>query len=162
MAKPRSPLTKNDVERYRRFSTGESRTAHAYLAFLGLSGQETFGLVRKLETGLPFSAFERLRRTLGVTAGEFASVIGIPERTLARRRNLGRLTPGESDRLVRVSRVFARTIDLYDGDATRARGWLTSALIALEGRRPFDLLATEVGARDVETILGRLEHGVFS
>jgi putative toxin-antitoxin system antitoxin component (TIGR02293 family) len=58
--------------------------------------------------------------------------------------------------------VFARTVDLYDGDATRALGWLTSALIALEGRRPFDLLATEVGARDVETILGRLEHGVFS
>lgn len=162
MAKPRLPGHESDAERYRRFSVGDSRAAHPYLAFLGLRGQETEGLVQKLEAGLPFPAFERLQRTLGVTSGELAAVVGIPVRTLARRRTQGRLTPGESDRLVRVSRVFARGVDLYDGDAGRAVEWLKSPILALGGKRPFDLLVTEVGARDVETILGRLEHGVFS
>lgn len=162
MAKRRTPPAESDVARYRRFSVGESRATHPYLAFLGLAGEETQGLVSRLESGLPLAAFERLRQNLGVTAGELSSVVGIPPRTFARRKARGRLTRDESDRLVRISRVFARAVDLYDGDAGRAAAWLKAPIVALGGRHPFDLLATEVGARDVETILGRLEHGVFS
>lgn len=162
MTRPRTTRTRDDASRYRRFSVGEGRAAHPYLALIGLPAQETAAVLKKLEAGLPFSALERLRGTVGLALGELAGVLGIPPRTLARRRVEGRLSPAESDRLLRVSRVFGQAVDLYHGDVERAAQWLLSPLVALGGKRPIDRLATEVGARDVETILGRLEHGIFS
>lgn len=63
---------------------------------------------------------------------------------------------------MRVSRIFARAVDVHDGDLERAGAWLRSPIPALGGKRPLDFLSTEVGAREVEAILGRLEDGVFS
>lgn len=162
MARSKRPRGTSDLDRYRRFSVGEARTAHPYVAFLGLAPRETSRLLGVLDEGLPFAAFERLLRTAGLSASELAQAVAIPARTLVRRRHAGRLTPAESDRLVRVSRILARAVDVYEGNLERAVLWLKAPIAALGGKRPLDLLPTEVGAREVETVLGRLEHGIFS
>jgi putative toxin-antitoxin system antitoxin component (TIGR02293 family) len=72
------------------------------------------------------------------------------------------LQPDESDRLLRVSRVFARAIELFEGDDRAARHWLSTPQRALGGAVPLTLAKTKVGAREVERLVGRLEHGVFS
>jgi putative toxin-antitoxin system antitoxin component (TIGR02293 family) len=64
--------------------------------------------------------------------------------------------------LLRASRLFGRTLELFEGDRDAATEWLTTAQPALGGARPIDLANTDVGAREVETLIGRLEHGVFS
>lgn len=162
MARSGTRRPSTDLDRYRRFSVGVTRAAHPYVAFLGLSPQETSRLLGTLRSGLSFPAFERLLRATRLGAAELAAAVAIPPRTLARRRREGRLTPSESDRLVRVSRIFARAVDVHDGDLERAAAWLRSPIPALGGKRPLDFLSTEVGAREVEAILGRLEDGVFS
>ncbi len=162
MARAKRPRGTSDLDRYRRFSVGEARSAHPYVAFLGLVPRETSGLLGALDDGLPFAAFERLHRTAGLSASELAEAVAISARTLVRRKREGRLTPAESDRLVRVARILARAVDVYDGDLERAVSWLASPIAALGGKRPLDLLPTEVGSREVESVLGRLEHGVFS
>jgi uncharacterized protein (DUF2384 family) len=40
--------------------------------------------------------------------------------------------------------------------------WLRSPNRALGGESPLALSKTEVGAREVENLIGRLEHGVFT
>jgi putative toxin-antitoxin system antitoxin component (TIGR02293 family) len=40
--------------------------------------------------------------------------------------------------------------------------WLKSPQKALGGKTPLEYSDTEPGAREVEDLLGRLEHGVFS
>ena len=135
---------------------------HEYVSLLGLKSFDSATLMKRVEEGVSFAAFERLKRNLKVSSRELADVVLITQRTLARRKRAGRLDPDESDRLVRVSRVFGRAIELFEGDVESARSWLMSPIIALGGGVPFAMLRTEVGAREVEGVITRLEHGVFS
>ena len=155
------PVSK-EVLAYTRMSRGDRPGTHSYVALLGLRSFDTPGLVKRLEDGISYAAFERLRSSLGLTARDLAGLIQIHPRTLARRKGLGKLRPDESDRLVRVARVFGRAIDLFEGDALAARRWLAKANAALEGVSPFEMVTSEVGAREVDDLIGRLEHGVFS
>lgn len=43
-----------------------------------------------------------------------------------------------------------------------ARAWLSTPAPALANRTPVEVAATDVGAREVESLIDRLEHGVFS
>ena len=88
--------------------------------------------------------------------------LGIPQRTLTRRLSQGsNLTSAESDRTVRVARVFAQAVEMI-GDRDNAVAWLGTPNRALGGERPFDQLDTDMGARMVEDLLGRIAHGVYS
>ena len=86
----------------------------------------------------------------------------IPRRTLAHRKaRRQRLTADESDRLTRVVRAVGRAGEALGSDERAAR-WLRQPNRALDGHAPLALLDSDVGARTVERVLGRVEHGVFS
>jgi putative toxin-antitoxin system antitoxin component (TIGR02293 family) len=135
---------------------------HEYLSLLGLRSFDTASLLKRLDEGLSYAAFERLKNRLNVTSRELSDAALITHRTLARRKKAGRFGPDESDRLVRLSRVFARAIELFEGDVEGARSWLMRPVLALGGAVPFEMARTEVGAREVENLIGRIEHGVIS
>jgi len=97
-----------------------------------------------------------------LSAKAIAELIQIPTRTLTRRKSEGKLAPEESDRLVRASRIFGRAMELFEGDSRAARGWLTSAQPALGGLVPLEIARTDVGASEVESLIGRLEYGIPS
>ena len=112
-----------------------------------------------LRQGVPRGVFDRLRGELGVSTEELAEVLGIPGRTLARRTE--RFKPDESERLLRVGSVVQKALDVLE-DPVSARRWMTQPKIALGGLTPLRCCDTELGAREVEALLGRIEHGVFS
>jgi|SRR5579872_5927385 len=85
--------------------------------------------------------------------------LALPRKTLAHRRTLGRLTAEQSDRLARILRVIEQA-DLAFGDVAKSRVWLRRPTTALGGHAPLDLLDTDIGAREVETLLGRIKHGI--
>ena len=99
---------------------------------------------------------------MGLSREEMAELVQIRPRTLDRRKKEGRLHPEESDRLLRASRVFGRAIALFEGDVEGALGWLSSPQRALGGAVPLEMARTEIGAGEVEDLIGRLEHGVFA
>lgn len=136
--------------------------AHAYATLLGLGSPETTRLLKQIEAGFPYRTFERFRRNIDLTTEELANFVQISLRTLARRRETGRLTAEESDRLLRVSRVFGQALGLFGGDVEAARAWLARPAPALGNRTPREVATTELGAREVENLIGRLEHGVYS
>jgi len=72
-----------------------------------------------------------------------------------------RLTPEESDLVFRTASVMARAIEVL-GDKEKAVHWLTSPNRALGGEYPINLLDTSAGTRELETILDRIEYGVYS
>jgi putative toxin-antitoxin system antitoxin component (TIGR02293 family) len=135
---------------------------HPYLSLLGLRSFDTASLLKRLDEGLSYTAFERLKHRLKVTSRELADAALITQRTLARRKTAGRMQPDESDRLVRLARVFSRAIELYAGDADAAQAWMMRPNRALGGPSPFEMAKTEVGSREVENLVTRIEHGVFS
>jgi putative toxin-antitoxin system antitoxin component (TIGR02293 family) len=116
-------------------------------------------LVRK---GLPASSVTALAEKLDLGNRVLSQKIGIPQRTLTRRlSHRSRLTPAESDRTVRLARVYANAVEMI-GDEEKAVEWLRTPNRALGGKRPLDQLDTDVGAREVEDILGRIAYGVYS
>jgi len=131
-------------------------------ASLGLAAGDTASLIRQIEEGLSFDALQSLESHLGVSLSVVGSLIGIPERTLARRKAMGKLAPEESERLLRISNIFEKSVELFEGDLEAAVNWLTTPKKALGNQQPLFYSRTEVGAREVENLLGRIEHGVFS
>lgn len=118
-------------------------------------------LADRVRDGLPYAALGALARRFDIPLRELTAVLDLPERTLARRKREGKLRAGESDRLVRVGRVAALAEDVL-GATDKAARWLRQPNPALAGRTPLQTLDTDLGATQVETVLHRLEHGVFS
>ncbi|HPB76739.1 MAG TPA: DUF2384 domain-containing protein [Chromatiaceae bacterium] len=117
-------------------------------------------LRERVYAGLPFAELEALRGPLGISLQELATLAGIPVRTLARRRQAGRLERLESERVLRIERLLALATEMLR-DTKLARDWLTTPKVALGGHSPLAYADTEVGAREVEQLIGRLRHGVF-
>jgi putative toxin-antitoxin system antitoxin component (TIGR02293 family) len=114
-----------------------------------------------IREGLSSAAIEALAGHLRLSQSELATMLGIPERTLARRKKEGRLTSEESAKLIRVARVFERAHEVFE-DADAAIDWLKSANRSLSGQTPFSLLDTDIGAESVMDALGRIAHGVYA
>ena len=129
---------------------------------LGMKTRRTDDWIRELQRGLPYAALKTFSDVTGWPVSAIAAALEIPERTLARRRTSGRLAPEESERLFRLSRIFEKAVDLFEGDPAAATAWLSTPRQALSDQTPLSYARTELGAREVENLMGRLEHGVFS
>ncbi|MCY3817374.1 MAG: DUF2384 domain-containing protein, partial [Gammaproteobacteria bacterium] len=79
-----------------------------------------------------------------------------------RRRSSGRLTPTESDHVVRVARLAAMASELMAGDTEAAKRWLTTPHRRLGDESPLRRASTETGGREVEQLIGQLRHGIFT
>lgn len=118
-------------------------------------------LRERIKRGLPYRSLESVRERLRLSVPEAASVLHMPVRTLARRRQTRRLDGDESDRLYRIARVAAQAFALFNTE-DKAATWLRRPNRALNGELPIHLLDTDIGARQIEDILGRIQHGVVS
>ena len=117
-------------------------------------------VARAVRLGLPWAAFEALVAALAVSQTELAAMLHIKSRTLNRRKASGRLEAMESDRVYRLARVVAHAVEVFES-AERARDWLATNNRALGSQPPLTLLDTDVGVREVDDVLGRIEHGIF-
>ncbi len=155
------PSTK-DLDQFRLYLRHGGPGPHAYVILLGLETFDPRDLLRAVNKGLSYRTFERFRRNTSLPFERIMDLIDLPRRTMTRRKREGRFLPQESDRLLRASRLFGKTLELFEGDRDATAEWLTTAQPGLGGSVPLDLARSEVGAREVERLVGRLEHGVFS
>ena len=151
-----------DVARYHSLSRTGRPGDHAYVVLLGLTSFDLPVLLRLIEKGLSWRTLSRFVRNTGLTLEQVAELVAIPRRTLARRKIEGRLSSQESDRLLRAARIYGRALELFDGDRDAATDWLTHSNAALGGVPPIQLAQTELGAKEVDHLIGRIEHGIFS
>jgi len=134
-----------------------------------LGGEQALGralssereLREAIRDGFPPAVVEELMRASGLTLKELASALDLSTRSLQRRRRTGRLARYESDRLYRLARIVALANE-YLGDHGRATRWLKHPNRALGGLAPVAAIDTELGARQVENILGRIAYGGIS
>jgi putative toxin-antitoxin system antitoxin component (TIGR02293 family) len=130
----------------------------AGVAVIGDEVGSGMDLVRLIRCGLPIGAVQFILDSGRLTPAELDEIV-LPRKTLANRRRLGTLTPEQSGRLVRVARVLAAAEEAF-GSRDKAGAWLRRPTTALHGERPLHLLDTDEGAREVETLLGHIEHGI--
>jgi putative toxin-antitoxin system antitoxin component (TIGR02293 family) len=115
----------------------------------------------QLRLGLPYSALEAVASGFEIAPADLVTVLRVPPRTLARRKREKRLHADESDRLFRLGRIAALAQEAL-GSRAKATRWLHQPNTALGGAVPLRQLDTDVGARQVEDVLLRIAHGVYS
>jgi putative toxin-antitoxin system antitoxin component (TIGR02293 family) len=111
--------------------------------------------------GLPYGAFISLTNKLNIDREEASSALTISSRTLIRRKAEHKFRVDESDRIARLARITAKAIETL-GTEEKAIHWLRKSNRALGGAVPLFLTSTDIGARQVENILAKIEHGIFS
>ncbi len=122
--------------------------------------QDNHAMAQRVEDGLPVMDIVHFGKLAGFTNEELARLIQIPARTYARRvADRARLKTHEGERAARLMRVFDRAKQLFVTDEN-TRGWFNARLLVLGGKTPLEYAQTEPGAREVENIIGRLEHGI--
>lgn len=129
---------------------------------LGASPRTALQWQKVILAGMPVQSAEALKGGLALADRSFAELIGISEKTLSRARaGKGRLDPVASDRLFRLARILALATEVLEGEEPAVR-WLKRPQPALGGRSPLSLLVTDAGRDEVERLLLRIEHGVYT
>jgi len=129
---------------------------------LGRAVKSLTDLAELVREGLPASSVIALAEKLDLGNAALSRKLGIPQRTMTRRLSQhSRLSAAESDRTVRLARVYATAVEMI-GNKEKAVEWLRTPNRALAGERPLDQLDTDLGAREVEDVLGRIAYGVYS
>lgn len=119
-------------------------------------------MLANVRSGLGYKVISYLEDAFRVPQKEIAGVLSIPASTLTRRKKEGRLHADESDRVVRLAALKDAALALMQGNDDAAVAWLQTPLGILGGESPLQHASTEIGARDVEDLIGRIRHGVFS
>jgi putative toxin-antitoxin system antitoxin component (TIGR02293 family) len=126
----------------------------------GLAEEERPFLHDEIMQGIPAARVKRLIARGVLDARQVHRII--PERTFNRRlANREALKPAEADGVARLLRVAELARKVFR-DETFARDFLRLPNPALGNRIPNELSETEAGAREVETIIMRIAHGVYS
>ena len=116
-------------------------------------------VVRLVRRGVPTEAVEHflLASHLGFSSIERHV---LPRRTFKRRQQSDQpLDPAESDRLVRLVRLVVAAEETF-GEPEKALLWLGRENRVLDGQTPLSMADTDLGARSVEVLLGRIGHGL--
>ena len=110
--------------------------------------------------GVPARMVRELVRQGRLTEADVLAVV--PKRTFERRVSGDQpLKVAEADAIARIIRVRDHAHDTF-GRRDLAESWLTEPNPELGDLIPIEMARTDLGAREVETVLGRIEHGVFS
>jgi putative toxin-antitoxin system antitoxin component (TIGR02293 family) len=110
--------------------------------------------------GLPFQTLAVVMDGYAIERESACRLLHLSHRNYLRRREQGRLSPDESDRLVRVARVLAHANRVFE-DAEASAEWIRTPNTALGRRQPLSLLDTDISVQQVDQILGRIEHGII-
>jgi putative toxin-antitoxin system antitoxin component (TIGR02293 family) len=115
-------------------------------------------LAAAVRAGIPTRAVRLVWKKKIVSPAETYAHI-VPRRTFEHREKTGRLTPEQSDRLARILRLTALAERAF-GTAEKAAAWLRRKTRPLGDCAPLSLLDSDAGAKAVEDLLGRIEHGI--
>jgi putative toxin-antitoxin system antitoxin component (TIGR02293 family) len=134
----------------------------ATLTYTNVPFENNFELAKIVAAGMPADVLRQIASLLGITPAKLAPVVQIAARTLERRlKDNETLKPDETERTLRVGRLLHIAEGVFE-DREVASEWFGRPLKNLAGLTPLQLCATEPGSREVEQMLERIEHGVFS
>ena len=70
------------------------------------------------------------------------------------------IAPSDAPQLHPEVEIIARALDII-GSPNQLSRWMNTSLPALQGQTPYSLMNSEGGRKQVEVVLGRIEHGIY-
>ncbi|WP_444679693.1 type II RES/Xre toxin-antitoxin system antitoxin [Halomonas sp. E19] len=140
------------------------RTLKRLLGNQAAKTRSAFEVHEMIEKGLPSKEVIHFIESVNLFHDKLivSKVIGMSERTLYRRVNKPEpLSAEQSSRTWRFAEILTKAEDVF-GDPEEAQRWMTTPAMGLEGRKPIDLITTQVGYELVDDFLTRLDYGVYT
>lgn len=129
-------------------------------SILTLPGRPLDEQIRALERGFPSNTLALLADLMGWPKARLIEGLQLVQRTVTEReKKHARFSPVESERLYRVVRIRGLAREVFSSDAAVA-DWLNSPDRGLAGKKPLELLSTDLGAQKVENLIRAMAHGV--
>jgi putative toxin-antitoxin system antitoxin component (TIGR02293 family) len=128
--------------------------------FFKLAQGSVANQISMIHGGIRRSLFTKMARHIGMPQKGLARTLKLNERTLRNRSAHQRLTQAESEKSLRVARVYAKAMSALGSDED-ARKWILSPIKSLGNRRPIEFLETDVGTQEVLNVLNAIEWGVY-
>ncbi|AAZ96325.1 Conserved hypothetical protein 2293 [Thiobacillus denitrificans ATCC 25259] len=94
-----------------------------------------FDWVSAIRRGFPSKTLDAFATNVGASNSELAAMLGLSARAWAGRRCKQRLSPADSERLLRLAKAVARAEDVF-GDLSNGLAWLNNSNRSLVARRP--------------------------
>lgn len=131
-------------------------------AVLGEAAHSNLELAKAMRKGLPSTTLTWLDEAFQRTFDEqhWTNLIGRHAPDVWREAG-ERLSPSESDAVVRAASALMKATDTL-GSRNKAVHWLLTPNQALGGETPLSFLDTSAGHSEVEALLDRIEHGIYS
>ena len=139
----------------------ESQSVRRAASLPAVGSVGPYGLIEQAREGIPGQKAHDLAPRLELTDQEMARILTLSLRTYHRRKGNENLGLVASERLLLLHRLADHGVEVFE-DAGKFNRWLRRPLQILDGHAPLDLLDTSTGLGMVDTLLGRLEYGVFS
>lgn len=136
---------------------GGADTVQEPAAAYGLKSR--IGLIRR---GLPAQSLEHFLSSSCLNRQQLGRVLQVSPRTMQRYPKDKTLPPFVSEKLLQLNDLYEQAADILGGGSSNISNWLQNSNQALGGERPLDLLDTYEGLRQVQNVLGRIAHGVYS
>ncbi len=150
------PGVAGDLDHFTRSAQDPQRGRYAYAALVGLRTADFASLQAAMAAGLPYETLDRLVLNVPIGEGRLHEAVGLSPASARTRQREGRLSPEESDRLLRAAYVCGLALQLFKHDPGLTAAWLTSRQPSLGGAVPLALAETSLGTREVEAIIRRL------
>ncbi|GGK39127.1 antitoxin [Deinococcus malanensis] len=129
---------------------------------LGINAKSIIELSEVLDQGFTVSCAERVIHHLGLPLNAALKIMGVSPTTFHSYRREERLLRPETSRALYELASLAETAEAYFEEDDAAHRWLRTPSASFGGKTPLEYAGVPGGAAYVETLLHRLEHGVYS
>ena len=117
--------------------------------------------IKAVKEGLPVEVYTVLKEEINVSGNVLSKALRLSERTILRRKREGRFKLVESERIMRLVRLYDLAKSVLE-DLDNAVGWLQQKNVSLGMETPLEYADTELGGREVEELLYRIEYNLLS
>ncbi len=114
-----------------------------------------------IREGIPYPALQHFQEKFAPMGFELEAFMGLESRINGNVADSFRLPSIASDRLYRLARLFIIATKVLEDEKSGAE-WLKRPQWGLGGRLPVEVVFTEIGAKEVENLLGRIDHSVLA
>ena len=133
-------------------------TAHQILS---PSDQQPIDWISLARRGVSKKVLQQVQDHMALSQKELTDLLHLTPRTVQRMNDEQLLSPVTSGHLLELARLHRRAVDVL-GSVALANQWLRTKIPALSNAEPLAMLDTPAGIQWVFSILGRIEHGVYS
>ncbi len=128
---------------------------------VGMEVRSVIEIDELVKRGLKETSVSLVAGQLGISAEELAKCLNVDYEPANASPKVETLNPNFSERLIKLAEIIYRGKEVL-GSEELLQQWMKAKIPALDNKRPLDYLATFTGQEYLLTILGRIEHGIFS